>query len=175
MYIVSQIFVIISYILLAITYLLKKRNFILQVSVFSLIASLLAFGFLSAWSGMAMMGIAIIRNLILWIQDKKYKTDNITKIDYLILFFLYSLSITFAIFTYDGLFSLLSVLATMVYTYSVWQKSPKIYKLLGIPSSVLWVCYNIFVNSILGIILESFLVVFEVVGLVKHQKKEIYK
>ena len=77
MYIVSQIFVVINYTLLAITYNLKNRKTILIFSMASLMASAISFAFLSAWSGLAMMLIAIFRNFVFLIRSKKGSNTNI--------------------------------------------------------------------------------------------------
>ena len=172
MYILSQVLIIITYIFLAISYVLKNRKQILAVCVFSLICNALSYLFLSAWSGFVMCLVALTRNAIFLFQHKSDDNKKITKTDYVILFSLYLISIISAIFTYEGFFSLLSVMATMVYTFSVWQKNPKIYKVLGVPTSVLWICYNIFVKSIFGVILECCLLVCEVVGIIKSDKKD---
>ena len=81
------------------------------------------------------------------------------------------------VFTYDGYLSLLSVFATMIYTYSVWQKKTIVYKLLGIPVGVLWILYNIYVKSIFGVILESILLIASITGYIAELsgKKNIEK
>jgi len=148
-YILSQIFTIVMYILLAITYYAKDRKMVLVLNFFSLIANMVAYILLGAWSGLAMCVVALIRNLIFIVDEKKNgKRENINKIDIIILAILYSISIISAIFTYEGFLSLFSVFATMLYTYSVWQKKTNIYKLLGIPIGVLWVIYNAYIMSI---------------------------
>lgn len=173
MYVVSQFFVVLGYLLLGITYSLKSRKSILIVSFFSLVSSFFAYLFLNAYSGMAMMVLAIIRNLIFIKQDKN-SGDKIRLKDLFILFILYSLTIVLAIFTYTGIYSVISVVASMVYTYSVWQRREILYKVLGIPASILWIIYNYFVKSIFGVILEFALLVYEVINVIKI-KKENYK
>ena len=59
----------------------------------------------------------------------------------------------------------------MLYTYSVWQKKTSIYKLLGIPVGILWILYNIYVQSIFGIILESLLLICSTTGYILEVKK----
>lgn len=172
MYIVSQIFVIISYVLLSITYGLKNRKSILLFSFASLISNAIGFLCLSAWSGLAMSIVAIIRNVIFLIQSKKDKSLKMTYIDLMVLISLFSISIVSAIFTYEGFLSLLSVAATMLYTYSVWQKNTKVYRIIGVPVSVLWICYNFFIKSIFGIILEGVLLVCEIIGVVNKTREE---
>lgn len=164
-YIVSQIFTIIMYILLGISYQVKNRRNVLILSFLSLLANGVAYIFLSAWTGLAMCIVALIRNIIFLIDETKNgKRQEVTKVDIAILIALYIISIVSAIFTYDGIFSLLSVFATMLYTYSVWQKSTKVYKLLGIPVGILWVCYNLYIVSIFGILLETILLISAIIG-----------
>lgn len=79
------------------------------------------------------------------------------------------------IITYDGFFSLLSVFATMLYTYFVWQKNTTTYKLLGIPIGILWIAYNIYIFSIFGIILETILLICSISGYIleKNSKQKV--
>ena len=170
-YILSQIFIIISYALVAMTYVSKSRKAILAYNLIGLIASGLSYTFLSAWTGLAMAGVAMLRNIIFLIQNKKDKSEKITWVDWLILGFLIAVSAVSAVFTYDGFLSLLSVFATMGYTLSVWQKNTKVYKFMGIPVSILWIAYQAFIRSLFGIILESALFVVEIIGIIKASKK----
>ncbi len=164
-YILSQVFTIIMYVLLALTYYAKDRKKVLILSFLSLIANGIAYIFLSAWTGLAMCIVALIRNIIFLIDEKKNgKRENITKTDIIILVILYIIAIISAVFTYDGFLSLLSVFATALYTYSVWQKKTNIYKLLGIPVGILWILYNIYIMSIFGIILETILLICSITG-----------
>ena len=106
-YIISQVFVIIMYTLVSLTY------------------------YVSAYTGLAMCFVALIRNAIFLVDEKKNgKTEIISKKDIAILLILFSITIISSIFTYDGIFSLLSVFATMLYTYSMWQKKTITYKIL---------------------------------------------
>ena len=168
-YILSQVFIIISYICLVFTYQTKNRKSILVYSFVSLIMTGLSYVFLSAYSGLAMVGVAIIRNIIFLIDDKKNgKSDKNSTKDYIILGVLYLISIVFAILTYNGILSMMSVLATMLYTFSVWQKNTKVYKLLGMPIETILIIYNIYIFSIFGIILESILAISTVVGYLRE-------
>jgi hypothetical protein len=64
----------------------------------------------------------------------------------------------------------MSVFATMLYTYSVWQKKISIYKILGIPVGIIWIIYNIYIVSIFGIILEVVLLISAIIGIVREYK-----
>lgn len=175
-YILSQVFTIILYGLLAITYYLKDRKKILIVSFLSVVSNGIAYLLLNAYSGLAMCIIAIIRNIVFIIDENKNgKSDKMNKKDIIILVLVYIACIISAIFTYEGILSLLSVIATMTYTFSVCQKDTKIYKILGIPVGVLWVGYHIYIKSIFGVILEGILLICSITGYlleVKDNKKK---
>ena len=98
-------------------------------------------------------------------------TNKNRKKDYVILIILYVISIISAIFTYNGILSMMSVVATMLYTYSVWQKNTKVYKALGIPIGVLWIVYNVYIFSIFGIILEVVLAISSIIGYIREKQK----
>ena len=173
-YILSQVFIIIQYILLAITYQSKQRKKIVIFNLASLISAGISYMLLSAYSGFAMIIVAIIRNIIFIIDEKKNGKSNRngTK-DYIILAFLLIISLISAICTYNGPLSMLSVIASSLYTYSVWQKNTKVYKVLGIPISTLWILYYIYIFSIFGIILETALLISSIIGF-KKEKQEKY-
>ena len=170
-YIVSQIFVIINRVLLIVSYQLKNRKNILIVSLLALLANGVVYILLSAWSGLAMVFVAIVRNIIFMLDEKKNgKSQKITKKDVGILVVLYVISIISAIFTYEGILSMMSVVATMLYTYSVWQKKTKVYKILGIIIESVWIIYNIYICSIMGVILNISLLISASIGLNREYK-----
>lgn len=171
-YVISQVFTVIMYILLAMTYYVKDRRKVLIIHFIATLSVSIAYILLGAWTGLAMCVVVIIRNIIFLLDEKKNgKRETINKTDIIILVALYSISIIFAIFSYDGIFSLLSVLATLLNTYSVWQKDIKIYKLLGIPTGILWILYNTYIMSIFGIILEGVILVCSTTGYILEKRK----
>lgn len=171
-YILSQVFIIINYIFLVMTYQSKSRKYILIFNFGALISTGISYIFLSAYSGLAMVIVAIIRNIIFIIDEKKNGKSNKNGIkDYIILAILYIISIISAVYTYNGILSMMSVVATMLYTYSVWQKNTKIYKALGVPVGIMWIIYNIYIFSLFGIILEIILTISSIIGYIKENKE----
>ena len=172
-YIASQIATIIMYVLLAITYYVKDRKTVLTISFLSLVANIIAYVLLKAWTGMAMCFFALFRNIWFLIDEAKNgKKETISKKDIWILIILYIVIIALTVPTYEGFLSLLSVFATSIYTYSVWQKKTIIYKFCGIPVGILWILYNIYVQSLFGIILESILLICSATGFILEAKKK---
>ncbi len=168
-YITSQAFAVIMYILLAFTYYLKDRKKILVFNFLSILANSVEFILLGAYSGLAMNGVAILRDII-FIADKN--NDKTTVKDIGILLLLVAISILLSIITFDGIFSLFAMGATMIFTYSVWQKNTKVYKLLGPFVSLCWIVYKIHIKSLIGIILESVLLICTIIGYRLEVKKE---
>ena len=141
----SQVATVTMYILLALTYYVKDRKKVLIINFLGSASIGIAYILLNAWTGLAMNIVAMVRNLIFILDEKKNgKTDKVNKKDIAILSVLYLISIISAVFTYNGFFSLFSVFATMIYTYSVWQKKIAVYKICGIPTCISWIIYNIY-------------------------------
>lgn len=172
-YIISQVFTILTYGLLAVSYYGKSRKSVLIISFLSVVANTIAYILLNAYTGVAMCIVALIRNIIFLIDERKNgKSDKIYKKDIVILIILFAISIVSAVFTYNGFYSLLVVFATMIYTYSIWQKKTSIYKILGIPTEFLFVLYNIYIKSIFGVILETILMICSITGYILEMKKK---
>lgn len=171
-YIVSQVITVIYYAILSLSYLLKDRNKILTANFVAHIGQATAMAMLNGYTGAAMSVIMILRDLTLLVQEnKKSKGKEINKkLDLIILIVTFILIIALTIFTYNGPLSLLSVVATLVTTFSLWQKDIKTYKILGMIAGILWLAYNIFIMSIMGIILETILIISSIIGYKKDIK-----
>ena len=77
-----------------------------------------------------------------------------------------------AIPTYESVWSLAAIGATMAYTISACQKNIEVYRWMGILSGALWILYNIYIQSVVGIIFEGILLIAVIVGLVRIYKSE---
>ena len=168
-YVMSQVFTVLMYALLGITYQVKSRRKILILSIFSNAFQGIAYLLLNAKSGFVMCVLAILRETaMMFILDKIKKKSKRAYLCVIIVF--YIAMIISAIFTYEGMLSMLSILATAIYTYSIWQKNEKVYKALGTPVGICWIAYNIFVKSIFGVIFESIILICSIVGYVRSRK-----
>lgn len=129
--------------------------------------SAISYILLGAYTGMAMCFVAIIRNLIF----SNKKTNN--KVIYLILINI--LIVLLSMLTYSNIFSLLNVLATIIYTYALWKNNTKKYKLIGITVNILMVGYNISIKSIFGAIFMSISLISSIVGYFREKRNVIIK
>lgn len=167
-YILSQIFAIINYATLIFSYQVKDNRKVLILGAIGCTFSAISFFLLNAYTGCVMAFLAVFRNIAFMI-DKKY---NQSKNFFAFQFFL-TLIIVVTIPTYDGLLSLLPVVATTLYTLSVWIDNTEVYKYLGIPIEVCWLSYHIYLVSIFGIIFEIILFIFVIRGIVKNKQTNV--
>ena len=171
-YITSQILTIGMYGLLALSYYLKSRSKILIANFLGSILIAVALLLLEAYTGAAMALIAIIRNFIFLIDEKKNgKVDKIKSKDVLILVVILLMIVLAAIPTFTSTLSLLPVLATSIFTFSIWQKKKIVYKVLGVPVSILWIVYSIYIATLFGIILEVIVLLFIISSLIQRKSK----
>lgn len=173
-YVISQIITVAYFSVLILSYLLQSRMKILICNFIAHIGQTTAMALLNGYTGAAMSLIMMIRDLVLLVQEKrKLKGKKISeKFDLIFLIVTVIAIILLTVFTYNGPLSLLSVMATLVTTFALWQKNVKMYKILGIVAGVLWLAYNVFVMSIMGIILESSLLIASTIGYIRDSRKE---
>ena len=112
--------------------------------------------------------------MVIFLIDEKIsgKKDVTTVKDYIIMACLLVACALCAIPTFDGIWSLAAIFATMAYTISACQKNIKVYRWMGILSGTLWIIYNVYIKSIVGIICEIILLIAVIIGLVRIYKSE---
>ena len=86
-YVLSQVFIILNYIFLIITYQLKDRKQILLLNIASLSSAGLSYIFLSAYTGLAMVFVSILRNIILIINEKKNGISKTVTVNEILILF----------------------------------------------------------------------------------------
>ena len=149
-----------------------KNGTILLFNMIAASSVLVGFALLGAYSGMAMSIVTIIRTIIFMIDDNiNGQTKEMNKKDWIIFFIISAICVLFAIPTYENLWSMLSIFATILYSFSVCQKNMYIYRVLGIPVSIAWIAYNIYVKSVVGVVLETALVFVEIIGITRFRKE----
>lgn len=166
-YVLSQVSVIIATVFISFTYLLKDRKKILILFILYSLFYGVHYLLLNAITGFLMNLVSIVRNIIFFKHEVKNQDNN-----KLFLLILFSIIIIFTVFSYKDLFSLISMSASLISTYSVWQRNPYIYRILAVIVSVCFIIYAIHINSLFAIITEVMLLITEIIGLclIKVQK-----
>lgn len=161
-YVFSQILVIIYYLIYSVTFQLKEKNKILFLGIFATLLSGLSYFLLHAYTGLAMCFVAIIRNI--WFSKSKSKKS---------LIIIYLITSLLSIFSYQNIFSILNIFATIIYTYSLWQESTKKYKLLGIIVNGLMIVYDAYIKSIMGVVFMVVSFISSIIGYYKECNKKL--
>lgn len=177
-YIASQIVTIFVYVFLSATYCVKSRKIIIACSFVSNFLNAIAFLLLNSYTSALMCCISILRDIIFLIDEKiNGKSTVITKKDYLLLGFIYSLSLISIIFTFKGWLSLLYAAGSMLYTFSIWQKNNSVYRFLGIVVTLIVIVDSINIGSVFGVLLQCVVLVCSTAGYISNKKamKKIYK
>jgi hypothetical protein len=160
---------VICYGFLAWSYFLKTQKQILRTTVVANTSIMVAFILLGGWSGVAMCAIAILADIIRYQAEDKRGLDFGRSLPFLLIV-LVAVGVSGWV-AYDGFLSLMSVFATAIFRFSTWQRRPLVYKLCGLPASGLWIIYNVFIGSMFGVILESALLGFVLVGILWDVKR----
>lgn len=172
LYIVSQVFVIFSGLAIAISYLAKKKR---NTKLFAIISANLlmgiAFGLQTAWVGLGMCGIAILRDSTSYLIDRK-KTEEekskTTKLDLLLLMIWLSTMAVVTALTFEDALTWLGFCGTALFTISICQKNKLVYLILGLVVEGFWLGYNIHIGNLMGTILESVLFIPIIVGIITY-------
>jgi len=106
------------------------------------------YAFLSAWSGAAICGIGIMREMIFIHNQRQEKKNKLW-----LIFFL-TCAIISAAFTWKNVFSILPACASFVSVVSFWIGNPVLTRILQFPISIAFLTYNIISLSYTGILNE---------------------
>jgi hypothetical protein len=119
--------------------------------------------------------IVFVRSLYMLVVHRENESEEITKQDKMVVLVIVATILACAYFTYEGAGSMLVVVGTLIFTYSVFQKNVFTYKWLNIICCLAWLAYAVYIMSVVQIIFEIVLTIMAVAGTLKHiadDKKE---
>lgn len=151
-----QLIGLLGFSILILSFYKKEPKMILTYQVTSNFAYTVHYFLLGALSGAFCSLIGIVRNAVLIKFNNKKFIIPIFSILYLIVTILF----------YEGIYSVLPMIANIIYLISITQKNKKTILIGAIISSAFWVIYAIFVNSYASIITESILMISNFIQLI---------
>ena len=80
--------------------------------------------------------------------------------------------ILFSMLTYSGLYSLLTTVGILIYTYGLWQKNMKVTRLSEAIATILCIIYNFFVKAYTGNIAMGLELLFVIAAIYKYDIKK---
>lgn len=165
MFIVAQILGTIALIILIMSFQKNNKKILLKYQIFSSLFFSLQYLCLNAITGCLMNGMTIIRNLIFYKYNKK------VPVIYLII--VISAMILLSIISFNGLISLLPLLAVILYSIAIWQDNLKLTRIIEVISCSLFIIYNIKVLAIVGLISTIIELISAIVAIYRFDIKRI--
>lgn len=170
-YLSSQIVGFIAFVISLVAYHRNKKEKIFKTMMLANLLDIAHYLLLGAYSGCITKVIALVRNEIIILKEKNKKFNNI-----IVLIILLAIYLISGILTYENIFSVLPILAAMIYLYFVWNGNELKVKKIAFYCYFLWLIYNICVFSIAGIIsncvsiISTFIAVYNEKN--KHKKSQ---
>ncbi len=140
----------------------KNTKQILFMQTISFLFKTIHYYLLGGLSGFVTSFISMIRNLIFY----RIKENYIISICFIFVYIL------IGIITFNTFFSLLPVIATIVYTIIINYNNPKYLRYGMFLTSITWLIYNIYINSYSGIFIQIVMIITNIVAIIKLDKKK---
>lgn len=153
-----QIIGFIGFFFLGLGNLQKDRKKIIIFEVISSVFFSVHYFLLNAITASILNIIGITRGFVFY-------NKNNTKKYYTYLFMYIILYIIIGIITYDSIFSLLPVLAYILFTISIFNEKERNIKIVNIFVSSTWVVYDILYHSYAGFISDIVMIITTIIGL----------
>lgn len=144
----------------------QKKTKILMLQMVANVFYAIQYMALNAFSGCAMNIVAFLKGFIFYLNEKKEKKTSV-----IILLILIGITMILGVITYQNIFSIIPVLITILYTYSVWQEDIRIICIVFIVCACLWILYNVIVGAYLPLIGNIVELISGVIGLIRHSHR----
>ena len=168
---IPQLIGFLGLVLLVTSLQINKKGIILFLQIFANLFYGLQYILLNSISGGIMSLVSLIRCIVFYFYDKKGKKD-IPETS----FYLLTIScIVVGIFTYTNILSIVPILATILYTYAMWQKELKVFRRLSCLISALWITFNFSVGAYVVLLGSIFELISSIIAIYRFdiKKKDI--
>ncbi len=167
-FVIAQIFGTIALIVLIISFQKNEKKKLLKYQMFSSLLYAIQYAFLGpeAYTGCLMNLTSMIRNFIF----KRYENK---RPPLYLLIIIVALMITLSLISFEGLISLLPMLAMVLYSIAVWNGNLKIVRIADIISCLLYIIYNIVVQAYAGLVATIIEMLGAMVSLYKFNIKKV--
>ena len=139
---------------------------IMTFQILSSACALLHYGLIFAWTAFFLNAIGLIRS-ILFLRRVNYSGKPCNWMFWLFLF----LGLVAGIIGYVNIYSIVAIFSSMLKVIFLWNKNPKIVRILYIPASACWIVYCISCGSIPGIISELIVLSSVFIAMYRNRKK----
>ncbi len=164
MYYLAQFFGFLGLLAMVIALFQKSKSKMLFWVIFNCIFFSLEYLFLAAFLGMGSNVVALGRTYLFKKKDEDKRFDSIWI--YVIVMVLYTI---IGIFTYDGLISLMPIIAEYIYATALWQKNVDHIRYGTAIMVVIWLIYDIIVQAYPSAICDTIVLISTLISIVKSK------
>ena len=168
MFFLAQILGGIVLILTVISVQQKTKEKILIFQIIANIVISIQYFLLDAVTGGVVSIINIIRCWIFYIYKKKNMKPSVA---FLVIFIL--VAIASGIWTWQNIFSVIPIIAAIVFTYGLWQDNVKITKICTAITSGNWGIYNLIVKAYVGALQSLAEFTSSIIAIVREKSKGV--
>lgn len=151
-----------------INYQMKTRERVLAVHIATAVCFALHYMCLSAWAGMAMNCVGIIRNLVYYFSGKNGKVSKVWAVLFTVV--MGAMGVGAGLMANEGWYFILSVVGLMINSYAMSFSDPMNIRRSILVTSPMVLTYNGFVHSIGGVVYETVVIVSSIIGLIRYRK-----
>lgn len=160
---------ILGFIALGMAIISFQSNSRKRILLFQLIAGSIFtvhFFLLGAYTGSVLNLLGVLRSAVFYNKGRKW-ADSVL---WLAAFFIASAAI--CVFTWAGPATLLPSLAMMLTTVAFYVSNTTLIRALNLPSSPMWMIYNILNRSYAGVLTECFVMTSIIVAMIRFDRKK---
>lgn len=117
-----------------------------------------------------LLALAALRNIVFYQYEKKKKT---TPIIWLIIYSLIAIYLT--IISYENIYSLIPIITSLLYSYSIWQENLNIFRFITIVIGISWMGYDIIVGAFATALSDAIKAIIAFLTIIKYNKKNTSK
>ncbi len=166
MKIIAQLVGFLGIVISFIIYQQRERKKLLLWKLTADLTWMLHYALLGAFSAVAVTFIGVMREIVYLNEGKKWANKKF----WIVVFCL--INIVFSYLTWNGLFSLLPTIASLIAVVSFAMQKPKITRFFSFPISFCMIIYDFFTGSIAGIVNEVFTISSSIIGVIRHDMKK---
>lgn len=159
---------IIGFIVLGITVIsiqFKTKEKILICQIIANILVSIQYFLLNALTGGVVAVINVIRCLIFYYYKKKDKKPSVIFLSIFIV-----IAIISGILTWQNVFSIIPIIATIVFTYGLWQDNVKITRICTAITAGNWTIYNVIVKAYAGALQSLAECISAIIAMIRNRK-----
>ena len=164
-FIIAQIFGAISIILNIVVVQFKTKEKILIGMIISNLVVATQFFLLNAITGGIISLINVIRCLVFYLFKRNNKKPSLP-----VLLLFEIIVIGSGIISWQNIWSILPIFATIIYTYGIWQDDVLTIKYISAITGLTWAIYDIIVRAYVGVVQGIIQFISSIIAIIRYKK-----